>query len=243
MTTNLNPDKPVIPLMQMPIIAFFLAIAAGSFDGYAFFTAGAFATFQSGNIIKVGYILATEPFYKVLPILASILSFGIGAMFTVLLRTIHKRQGKVWTFRVLTAEIILLVLLVVITTAAKDLLSPIQLVWVLAFIAGMQGNAFHKIGQMLYGNIAVTLNVQLGFSYLAEAFFKDSSQEKKDSLYRGYCYFLVLVGFALGAAIAALLAKHLGSYTLLFSIIPLIAIYLTASVLHKQSPSTPIDSN
>lgn len=243
MTEKTIQNKQVIPLMQLPVIAFFLAIAAGSLDGYAFFTAKTFATFQSGNIIMLGYTLATEPLIKIIPYLGSILCFGLGAMATVALRSMHKRRGKVWTFRVLVFEIAVLILVVLITNIWAGALSVIHVVWILAFIAGMQGNAFHKIGEMLYGNIAVTLNVQLAFSYFAEVYFQKTPKAKKDSWYRGYCYFIVLVGFALGAAISALLTKHFGSYTLLFTIMPLIAIYLTAAVLHKQSPSTPIDSD
>ena len=35
---------------------------------------------------------------------------------------------------------------------------------IISFLAGMQENTFHKIDGMLYGNIAVTLVVQLAFN-------------------------------------------------------------------------------
>ena len=41
------------PLMELPIVAFFLALAAGSMDGFTFFSAGTFSTVQSGNVIQI----------------------------------------------------------------------------------------------------------------------------------------------------------------------------------------------
>lgn len=229
------------PLMQLPIIALFLAIAAGSMDGYAYFTTKTFATFQSGNIILSGYTLATGDTSKLIPTLCSILSFGIGAMVLAWIRDTYNQKQKVWTFTILGIEIVILLLL--ITNELHRLFSPLHIAWILAFLAGMQGNAFHKIDKMLYGNIAVTLNVQLAFNYLAESFFKSNHHKKRFVAKKFFDYFIVLVGFALGAGVTAILVPHIGAYSIFVIIIALAAIYIAGIVLRNRHPKDPIDSN
>lgn len=107
----------------------------------------------------------------------------------------------------------------------------------------MQGNAFHKVDNMLYGNIAVTLNVQLAFSYLAEACFKSNKDKKSLMLKKFFDYFIVLVGFSLGAGISALLVPRLGSYSLFFTLSGLILLFCVGKYLKIEEPNETIDSN
>jgi len=203
----------------------------------------AFATFQSGNIILVGYTLATHETEKLIHCILSIFCFGFGSMATVILRNIHNRMGKVWTFKVLALEICILNFIVIVTNIWNDVWAPFQIVLMLAFIAGLQGNAFHKIGEMLYGNIAVTLNVQLVFNFVAEIFFQKNKKTKSELKIKAMNFFLVLIAFAAGASGTALLTKHFGTYALIFTILPLVAIYITGLILHAKKPAMPIDSN
>lgn len=229
------------PLMQLPIIAIILAIIAGSMDGYAYFTTKTFATFQSGNIILSGYTFATDNIDKLIPTLCSILFFGLGAVATAIIRNWHNTRGKIWTFTILGIEIVVIFFLALNTV--HNLFMPLHIAWILAFIAGMQGNAFHKVDNMLYGNIAVTLNVQLAFNYLAETFFKSNVGEKSLMLKKFFDYFIVLVGFALGAGISAVLTSHLGSYSLMFTVLVLIVLFLIGKNLQRKNPTAKIDSN
>lgn len=229
------------PLMQLPVIAIFLAIAAGSMDGYAYFTTNTFATFQSGNIILAGYSLANGNFERLIPILCSILFFGVGAMTLAFIRNSYNQKKKIWTFTILTIEIIAILFLV--TNEIHKLLSPLHIAWILSFLAGMQGNAFHKIDKMLYGNIAVTLNVQLAFNYLAESLMKSNHHRRKFVIKKFFDYSIVLVGFALGAGITAVLVPLFHSYTLLVIVLALLAIYITGAILRRRHPNDPIDSN
>lgn len=235
-------DKKLVePLMQYPIIAFFLAIAAGAFDGYAYFTTQTFSTFQSGNIILFGYTLATDDMTKFFPVVISILAFALGAIATAIIRDALTKRGKIWTFIILAFEVVALI--AIIATIEFKVFDAHQVVWLLAFLAGMQGNAFHKIGGMLYGNIAVTLNVQLAANYLAETFFKSNKEKRAVMFNKFFNYFIVLVGFGGGAYLSATLASTLGGYTLLIAILALIGIYVAGRVLHKQNSDLPIDSN
>lgn len=132
--TNKSMHPASFPLMEMPSIAFLLAVSAGLLNAWTFAHAKTFATVQSGNVIQVGYQLVAGDWPKFL------------------------------------------------------------------FAAGMQGNGFHKIKGMLYGNVAVTLVVQLAFNYLMQAFFSKRAADGSSNLYNSGLYFLVLLGFAGGGA-------------------------------------------
>lgn len=231
-----------VPFMQLPTIAFLLAIASGMLDGYAFFTTKSFATFQSGNIIMLGYEFAKNGMAAVVPYIISILSFGAGAMLLALIRYRYNSDEKTWTFTLLSLEIILLLLLIIYIFLFNTQSNGFHAVWMLSFIAGMQGNAFHKINGMLYGNIAVTLNVQLGFSSLAES-IAFTGQERKSALYKSYCYFLTLFGFAGGAFFMVILANYIEEYALLATLIPLCLIFFFGRLFSKENKGQPIDSN
>lgn len=229
------------PIMQLPIIAIFLAIVAGTMDGYVYYTTKSYATFQSGNIILAGYTFATGNMDKLIPTLCSILSFGIGAIATAIIRNWNNCRNKVFTYTILSIEVIVLIILSL--NVVHKLFLPLHIAWILSFLAGMQGNAFHKIDKMLYGNIAVTLNVQLAFNYLAQIFFKSNADKKADMIKKFFDYFLVLVGFALGAAISAILVPHLNSYTLLITAVGTLCIIGVAKQIHKKNPDQPVDSD
>lgn len=219
--------------MELPIIAVILAIAAGAMDGYAYFTTKTFATFQSGNIILSGYTFASDDAAKLVPTLCSILAFGLGAVALAFIRDASEKKNKIWTFKILIIE--MFILLFLITNDAHKLLTPLHIAWALSFVAGMQGNAFHKIDKMLYGNIAVTLNVQLAFGFFADGLVNGS----KRMMYfkKAFDYFIVLVGFAFGAGLAAILTNHLGSYTMILIIAPLLVIFIIGKGYAKKHPS------
>ncbi len=107
----------------------------------------------------------------------------------------------------------------------------------------MQGNAFHKVDGQLYGNIAVTLNVQLAFNYLAESFFKINEPNRKAILNSFVNYMLVLAGFAAGAFLSAAITPVFDSYALLITAFGLVGIWCLVWTMHKQDVEAPIDSN
>lgn len=240
----INKEKSIIvnmPLIELPIVAFFLAIAAGAMDGYAYFTTKTFATFQSGNIILSGYSIAADEMHKLLPAIISIGSFALGSMVLAFMRDTIKSKDKLWTFTALSFEIV--ILLVLASNSFHQFFSDYYLAYSLAFVAGFQGNAFHYINKMLYGNIAVTLNVQLAASYFAESIMKINSDKKKQLLKNCFDYFVILIGFASGAFMAAIAAKHIGSYALIIPVFCLIGIFITGRIFLKKNPTANIDAN
>lgn len=178
--------------MENPLVAFLLAVAAGSMDGYTYFVGKTFSTVQSGNIILLGQTIATEDWHHLSIIGLTILCFGLGAAFTGFIEFLDTKEKKrSWTFRVILIEVIVLIALGFKEVNGFFHISIVCMM--ISFLAGMQGNAFHKINGMLYGNVAVTLVVQLAFNYLMQ-FFLGSKGALKLSL----LFFLILLGFALG---------------------------------------------
>lgn len=224
---NLSRKVPTYPVMELPMIAFVLAIAAGSMDGYTFFIGKAFSTVQSGNMILLGQTIATQNWSHFGTVLITICCFGIGSMATALIENFGVNIKKIWSFEILIFEAIVLILLSL--SSINSMLSVMTICMVISFIAGMQGNAFHKIDGMLYGNIAVTMVVQLAFSYFIQIFMK-----KKDAGKNSFLYFLVLFGFSGGGLIGTLLAKSVGEKSLLFSAFCLLLLAFYSKIINVE---------
>ena len=90
--------------------------------------------------------------------LLSILCFGLGAFANSVLVTVLLRRGRAYSGPVLFAQAALISLVAVL--AGLAVVPAAVLVMGISFVAGSQGNAFHRDHGMLYGNVAVTFVVQ-----------------------------------------------------------------------------------
>lgn len=233
---NMNNVKEVarFPLMEMPIIAFILAIVAGSMDGYTYLMAKSFSTVMSGNIILLGQTLATNDLVKFTSIALIILCFGLGSGVTAVVQLHSLVKHKSWTAEILFIEAVILFVL-----GIKGINSAMGMTYVcmsISFLAGMQGNAFHKIDGMLYGNVAVTLVVQLAFSYIAQALFG-----KKGAAKNGFLYFQVLVGFAIGALMGTFSSLYWAEKSLWLTAVILLLMGVYTKVIKKEDSQEIVD--
>lgn len=220
--------------MQWPMIAFLLAIAAGSMDGFTFHTTGSFSTVQSGNVILVGQSIASADWAKLLNISLTILSFGAGAFVSQIIVILSRKRKRIVSDNVLLAEIAILVL--VTFSVIHSQISPPYMAMIISFVAGMQGNAFHKLYGMPYGNIAVTLVVQNAFSYAASAL-----RGRKDALKNSLIHFFILLGFAFGGYVGTMLTRLYSEKAFWFTAILLGVIVLMIRVAKTVEPEQPID--
>ncbi len=224
-----------LPIMEQPQVAFYLALIAGLMNGYTYHVANVFSTVQSGNIILLGQTIATQNWDHFYSILLTVLAFGVGSMFTACIEKLsQKSSNRSWTFIVIFLEIIILIILA--SGFFKDQLSIAMICIIISFIAGMQGNAFHKIKGMLYGNVAVTLVVQLAFSYLMQAI-----QGSKNAFQTALLFFGVLLGFGFGGFGGTLLAIQYSELSLLLPafLLILLMIYLFFAKLEVDVPIDP----
>lgn len=218
------------PVMEFPIVAFLLAIAAGSMDGYTYFSGTAFSTVQSGNIILLGQTIATKNWNHLLTIVLTILSFGVGAMLTAIIEQ-KTNKTKSWSFKILWIEAIVLFLLGI--PVINTHLSVLHICMVISLIAGMQGNAFHKIDGMLYGNVAVTLVVQLAFSNIISGI-----SGVKDGFKNSGLFFFVLLGFSVGGLVGTLFTNYFGEFSLWFTAAMLLSIAFYTKIIHIENRIT-----
>lgn len=196
------------PVMERPLPVLALAVAAGTMSGYTFFVAQIFSTVQSGNMIQFGYWLALGDFGRWVPAALAILAFGLGSAATAVVENAAARRQWDHSAPILVFEAAVLGLLGF--SAVHDRFDPIAVCYAISFLAGMQGNAFHRMEGMLYGNVAVTMVVQMAFNYLTQSLFRAPWSNLSNS----GLYFMVLVGFAAGGFVAAALASAVGERTL-----------------------------
>lgn len=221
------------PYMQFPMIAFFLAVAAGSMSGYTYFIGKAFSTVQSGNIILLGQSLAEKDWSHFFTVALTVLAFGIGAAITAI---IQKDSPKNWSFNVIIIEVIVLFLLSL--NFINSQLQTVHICMIISLLAGMQGNAFHEFGKdLVYGNVAVTLVVQNVFSFLMKAFFNQSG-----AAHKAFLYFSILVGFGFGGFAGTLLTSNFNDKALFLPIIVLLVIYILGkNIESKTNRSMPVN--
>lgn len=203
--------------MEYPIIACLLALASGLIDGYTYSTTKVFATFQTGNIFLPTMRLSTITLEDFLPCIISFLSFGLGAMVLSFIRDWNVKKDRIWIFKILVFEMVFI--LALSTNVIHHFLSPLHLTWLLAFVIGMQGNAFRQIDNKLYSNITFSMNVLFTFSFLVEG-LQDKSKRRSYFIIASH-YFLVFAFFFLGVLISTSLYKTYMMVSFVTAIIPL----------------------
>lgn len=215
-TTTAHPETVRFPLMEQPFVGFLLAFMAGAMNAWTLANAATFSTVQSGNVVSLGYWLIQADWAKLWFPALSILAFGVGSALSGILMTAFLRSGRSMTAPILIGEIVLLVAFGILAitivgdgdgrASALDLSAEHSAVahWIafgVCFVAGAQGNAFHKNHGMLYGNVAVTFVVQMAFNFLIQAAFKKEGINGERNIAWSGIFFLTLLGFSAGAAI------------------------------------------
>ncbi|WP_460772650.1 YoaK family protein [Microbacterium sp. GXF7504] len=189
----------VFPFMERPGIGALLALTAGTLNAWSLAATGTFATVQSGNLVVAGFAAAGGDLARLAMVSTSILCFGLGAALNAVLVTLLLRAGRSYSPAVLFGQAA--VLLVIAVLAATQALPATVLVFGVSFVAGSQGNAFHRDHGMLYGNVAVTFVVQSFFSLLGRILVPASPEGRRTDLRSLGIYGGVLVAFAAGAGL------------------------------------------
>ncbi|MCP1274521.1 DUF1275 domain-containing protein [Gluconobacter albidus] len=232
---NKTPDqKNIFPLMEERKIGFSLAFCAGLMNAWTFFHAQTFATVQSGNVIQVGYRLVQGDWVAFWFAFSSIIAFGLGSALCGVLMTVLMREGRNFSNIVLWSECILLFIITVFSFSNTVPLAFLAVA--VSFVAGMQGNAFHKDHGMLYGNVAVTFVVQMAFNFMAQSFFKKNGINGESNLMWAGIFFFVLFGFASGGALGFFCDKYIGNNTSL--IITITSLVLITIFSNKTNLNT-----
>lgn len=194
--TSTRTSTASFPLLETAPAAIALALTAGLLNAWTFGQVQAFATVQSGNLISVGYFLVAGELPRVGVALASVAAFALGACLCSVFVLWRTRRGGSYSVDVLTFECGTLV--AVAALSAEGVLAPWVAAWIISFLAGVQGNAFHRETGMLYGNVAVTFVVQMAASLLGRAVGRRLATDGQPHLRPAGAYGLVLLAFAAG---------------------------------------------
>ncbi|AZS37909.1 hypothetical protein CVS47_02556 [Microbacterium lemovicicum] len=198
MTSTVSTERRRYPLLERPSAAIALAVAAGLLNAWTFGHTQTFATVQSGNIVSIGYFVVAGDMGRVGIAAISVLAFFAGACVCSILILWLARSGRAYSLVVLACETVLLMVLAAVATVGA--VDPWWIAWSISFLAGMQGNAFHRETGMLYGNVAVTLVVQMAGSLLGRAIGAKIASDGQPHLRPAGGFLLILLGFAAGGA-------------------------------------------
>ncbi len=229
---NSIPSK--IPAVESPSMAFLLALIAGCLNGFTYHKIKAFSTLQSGNLILLGDSIATMDWDHLTKIIAVTLAFGLGSMTTAFIAYKELEHKRIWSYAILLIEA--LILTMIGTGLFNNLLSITHLCLMISFIAGMQGNAFHKVKGMTYGNVAMTPVVQAAFNYLMIALFG-----RLQAWLKSMVFFYVVTGFALGGLVGTIMTAYTGEKSLFLPAFILVLIFIRLFYEQKRY-ARPIDS-
>ena len=197
MSALATPRSTAFPFLERPIPAVLLAVISGLLNAWTYMQVQAFATVQSGNIVTIGYALGQHDWQRTAIALASIAAFSAGAATCAVAVALIQKAAHEYSVAVLVFEGCALA---VCTVASVFGTSATVIALVISFLAGIQGNAFHREAGMLYGNVAVTFVVQSVGSLLGRAAVFRVAPDGQPHLGPAGEYFVVLVGFAAGGA-------------------------------------------
>lgn len=226
MTSTSSTERTRYPLLERPSAAITLAVVAGLLNAWTFGHTQTFATVQSGNVVSIGYFLVAGDMGRVGVAGMSVLAFFVGACVCSILILWSSRRGRGYSLAILILEIVVLLALAgVATIGAVD---PWWIAWTISFVAGVQGNAFHRETGMLYGNVAVTLVVQMAGSLLGRAIGRGIASDGQPHLRPAAGFLLVLAGFAAGAAAGSAVDPVWGSGSIVAAAVVLAALAVAA---------------
>jgi len=200
--------------MEQRTVAFLLAFAAGLMNAWTLFHVQTFATVQSGNVIQSGYRLVQGDWPVFVFASVSVLAFGLGAACCGILMTILERQGRTYTPVVLWFECA--ILLAAAVASQSRMIDAHIVAYAVSFVAGAQGNAFHKTRGMLYGNVAVTFVVQMAANFAVQSLFRKEGINGESNLTWAGTFFGVLLCFAAGGALGFFIDIRLLDHASLF---------------------------
>lgn len=212
-------------IAERPAFGAILTMVAGSIDAYTFMLHGeVFAGLQTGNLILLGLNLGKGQFTVSLRYALSLLAFFVGTILIRLLqrsqklRDAHKKRRQT----VLLYEFILLLLVAIIGNYLPNLLATS----LLSIAAAAELQEFRKLAGGPFTPLMMTGNLRT----LAESSFDAVVYHEAAAKNKLKTTALIMVTFALGAAIVAILIPISGTLTILFPAILLIIAWLLITI-------------
>ncbi|WP_246224823.1 YoaK family protein [Lentilactobacillus kribbianus] len=178
----------------------FMAVAlmavGGFVNAYTFIQrGGVLAAGQTGNIIFMSVNVVNHDFLGVKTKLATMLAFALGCFIEQILKETHRYHY--WRISALLVEMLVFFVVGWLPKSTPNMIvGP-----ALAFVMAMQTTAFSDIQGMGYNNVFTTGNIKKSMVTLATYLVTGRRKQLRTSL----TYLELVLGFAFGAMISALL--------------------------------------
>ena len=207
------------------LVGMLLALAGGFMDAYTYLIRGkVFANAQTGNIVLLGIHLMNAEWYQALYYLVPILSFIVGVLVVLMIRSKMKERWLHWRQTVLVLEITFMLIVMFLpqqcNMAANVLVS---------FTCAMQVECFRKIRGVTCATTMCTGNLRSG----TELLWKYHKKGDVDLKQRGLKYYIVDLIFVAGAMMGALLT-HIFAERAMFTVVILLSIAFVAMFLEED---------
>lgn len=190
-------------MSESMMLAVFLTLAGGFQDAYSYNCRGkVFANAQTGNIVLLGQNLAQGNFQNALHYVMPLAAFIGGVYVTEWVHHLYKESDKLhWRQIVLIVETVLLVI-VGLLPHSMDMPANV----LMSFACAMQVNSFRKFKGIPCATTMCIGNMRSATEMLCRYHItKDPGLKRKSMHY----YFVILI-FAVGAAVGALMSIHMG---------------------------------
>ena len=223
---NKNVEKRVDSLSIMVL----LTLSGGMQDAYTYFTRhSVFANGQTGNIVLLMNYLFSKDMKMTVHYLIPVLSYAFGIF---LAETIEGHKKDLfhfggWQHTILSFEILLLFVVGLLPDRLYHMANAL-----VSFSCALQVEAFRTVRGYSYASTMCVGNIKLGMSALSRAIRLKERKELDKALH----YFFVILTFALGAGIGALLSKSFSFHAIWFSsfILLLALILLVIPIREKR---------
>ena len=184
-------------------LAVFLTLAGGFQDAYSYNCRGkVFANAQTGNIVLLGQNLAQGHFQDAMHYLMPLAAFIGGVYVTEWVHHLYKDYEKIhWRQIVLIVETVLLIV-VGLLPHSFDMLANVMM----SFACAMQVNSFRKFRGIPCATTMCIGNMRSATEMLCRYHITKDRELKRKSMH----YYFVILIFAVGAAVGALMSIHLG---------------------------------
>lgn len=190
-------------MSESMMLAVFLTLAGGFQDAYSYNCRGkVFANAQTGNIVLLGQNLAQGNFQNALHYVMPLAAFIGGVYVTEWVHHLYKESDKLhWRQIVLIVET---VLLVIVGLLPHSMDMPANAL--MSFACAMQVNSFRKFKGIPCATTMCIGNMRSATEMLCRYHITKDPELKRKSMH----YYFVILIFAVGAAVGALMSIHMG---------------------------------
>ena len=197
------------------ILVVLLTIVGGFFDAYTYACRDqVFANAQTGNIVRLGIMIADGNYLQVIRYSIPILAFIIGVYLTVGIRYHHDSSSFHWRQSILLVECIVVVIVSMIPIGKWNLLANVMI----SFICAMQAECFRKVQGSPFSSTMCTGNLRSA----TECFYQAVHGLNPSALAKCKQYGSIILSFIFGAILGTWLTHYLLEKAILLCLFPMI---------------------